>query len=115
MNTNINNQKKPSWSNMNTLSVMQNSGSRVPIDISRKPKPKGEVFIIAERCKECFLCIEFCPKKVLELSDEFNKKGYKPPRVAKEKEHDCIACHFCEDLCPELAIFIKEKVVGNKQ
>lgn len=82
--------------------------TRVPIDLQRKTQPEGEVVIIPERCKECSMCIEFCPKDVLEVSDEFNRKGYKPPRVSKGKEHACVACFFCEEVCPELAIFIRE-------
>jgi len=62
----------------------------------------GQVHIIKDRCKGCGFCVEFCPKKVLELSDEFNARGYHPPRV---KSPTCINCHLCELLCPEFAIW----------
>ena len=43
---------------------------------------------------------------MLELSDRYNFKGYHPPTVvALEK---CYACHLCELLCPEFAIWIQE-------
>jgi 2-oxoglutarate ferredoxin oxidoreductase subunit delta len=45
----------------------------------------------------------------LELSDEFNIKGYHPPFI--KNEDDCIYCQLCETICPEFSIFvtIKEK------
>ena len=37
---------------------------------------KGSVQIVAERCKACGFCVEFCPTHVLALSSAFNAKGY---------------------------------------
>ena len=37
------------------------------------------------------------------MSDEFNVKGYHPPRVTDESL--CVNCNLCEMLCPEFAIF----------
>ena len=50
----------------------------------------------ARFCKGCGICVEFCPKKVLEL-DELKK--IKVARAA-----DCIACRQCELRCPDYAI-----------
>ncbi len=47
-------------------------------------------------CKGCGICVEFCPKKVLEL-DEMQKI-----RVANAAA--CIACGQCELRCPDYAI-----------
>ncbi len=72
--------------------------------------PRGEVYLIEDRCKGCGLCIEFCPKHVLVVSDRFNKKGYHPPELVEEEPLNvCINCGFCERICPEFAIFVKEK------
>ena len=67
--------------------------------------PLGEIYIIKDRCKGCNLCIEFCPKDVLEESEEFNKKGYHPPKVGEGKENACVNCGFCNLICPEFAIY----------
>ena len=55
-------------------------------------------------CKGCNLCVDFCPKGVLIVSDKINKQGYYVPEASKEDE--CLGCRFCELLCPEFAIII---------
>jgi 2-oxoglutarate ferredoxin oxidoreductase subunit delta len=65
---------------------------------------KGKIHILKERCKGCGFCVEYCPKDVLEMSDEFNIKGYHPPFVKDEDK--CLYCQLCETICPEFAIFV---------
>ena len=57
---------------------------RVPLDAEKREVVIGKVNVIDYRCKGCNYCIEFCPNDVLEESDEFNEKGYYPPRVKHE-------------------------------
>jgi len=76
---------------------------RTPLDHDRVKIPHGEVHIIVDRCKGCGFCVEYCPKEVLVLSKEFNKKGYHPPLVVKEGE--CVNCNLCEMICPDFAIY----------
>ncbi len=72
--------------------------------------PRGTVYLVEDRCKGCGLCVEFCPKDVLVMSDRFNKKGYHPPELMEEPPLKvCIDCGFCERICPEFAIFVKKK------
>ena len=71
---------------------------RVPLDAQEIQVAKGMVCIIDDRCKGCGYCIEFCPKDILEFSDQFNRKGYHPPVVTKPDE--CVNCHYCEIICP---------------
>jgi 2-oxoglutarate ferredoxin oxidoreductase subunit delta len=76
---------------------------RKPLDSDDIKIPHGEVLIIKDRCKGCGFCVEYCPKDVLALSEEFNRKGYHPPEVVKTDE--CVNCNLCEMICPDFAIF----------
>lgn len=82
--------------------------SRAPLDASRVTVPRGQVYVIPGRCKECRFCVEFCPMDVLVLSAEANAKGYRYPVVAPGKEDACVHCEFCSLVCPEYAIFTLE-------
>lgn len=64
---------------------------------------RGRVFIIEERCKGCRFCVEFCPHKVLAVSERYNAKGYRLPCVVDEEA--CTHCGLCEMICPEFAIY----------
>jgi len=76
-----------------------------------KPK-KGDIHIVTDRCKGCAFCVEYCPHDVLEMSEEFNVKGYHPPYV--KVEEDCIYCQLCETICPEFAIYVTVKEEEEK-
>jgi 2-oxoglutarate ferredoxin oxidoreductase subunit delta len=76
---------------------------RTPLDDATVGKVRGEVEIVVERCKGCAFCVEYCPRGVLAMSKEFNRKGYHPPLVLRAGE--CLNCNLCEMICPEFAIF----------
>ena len=80
---------------------------RKPLDAEKIKVPKAEVHIIKDWCKGCGFCIEFCPREVLEVSEEFNQRGVHPPKVKDESK--CALCGFCEAVCPDFAIFSVEK------
>ena len=84
---------------------------REPLDTDKLNLPRGEVTIIRERCKGCGFCVDYCPRDVLELSHEYNAKGYHPPFMAQPER--CVNCDLCEMICPEFAIFctLKEEAV----
>ena len=82
---------------------------RKPLDFDQVKVPHGDVHIVIDRCKGCGFCVEYCPKDVLVMSDEFNAKGYHPPKVVKSGE--CVNCNLCEMICPDFAIFSVEMAV----
>jgi 2-oxoglutarate ferredoxin oxidoreductase subunit delta len=65
-----------------------------------------EHIVDSERCKGCGLCINFCPKNVLELTRKVNAKGHFP--VHQARPEDCIHCTICCIMCPDVAIQIVE-------
>ena len=62
--------------------------------------------IDTDRCKGCSLCVEVCPKHVLEISGEVNLRGYFPAYQARPE--DCIHCSVCCIMCPDVAITISK-------
>jgi 2-oxoglutarate ferredoxin oxidoreductase subunit delta len=59
-----------------------------------------------EICKVCGLCINVCPKNVLELNkDKLNSKGHHPIEAARPD--DCIGCAFCATMCPDCVITVE--------
>ena len=80
---------------------------RKPLNIEKVKRPKAEIHIIKNQCKGCGFCIHFCPKKVLDESEEINERGVHPPRVVDESK--CVLCSFCTSVCPDFAIFVVEK------
>lgn len=51
-----------------------------------------------ERCKECGLCVHYCPKKAIAFSLETNSRGCHFVVVDETK---CVACGFCYITCPD--------------
>ncbi|MDR3348806.1 MAG: 4Fe-4S binding protein [Acidaminococcales bacterium] len=56
--------------------------------------------IIEARCKGCGICVAFCPKQVLGISEI--------EKVQIVNGAACIACRQCETRCPDFAIFVAE-------
>lgn len=60
-----------------------------------------------DRCKGCGLCVEACPKKILEIAkDLINKKGHNPARITNQEA--CIGCAFCATMCPDCVITVEK-------
>ncbi len=75
---------------------------RTPLDAARIIRPTGRVRVETSWCKGCRFCVEYCPRHVLELSTDFNARGYHYPTVRHPDA--CVDCKLCERLCPEFAI-----------
>ena len=66
-----------------------------------------KVLIKPERCKQCALCIDVCPKKAISFSQDINSTGYRFTMINQEI---CIACGMCYITCPD-GVY---KVLGNE-
>jgi len=73
--------------------------------MAKREKGKSKVTVYPDWCKGCGICVEFCPVKVLELSDQ--------GKAVVTHEEDCIRCGFCELHCPDFAIIVKDKEEGE--
>lgn len=60
-----------------------------------------EIVIRYARCKECGICIAFCPQKVL-VAGEDDK-----PMITSLVS--CSGCKICEYRCPDLAVSVWRK------
>ena len=57
-------------------------------------------------CKGCGLCVTACPKKIVELTNKLNAKGYHPAGVTDQEK--CISCGFCATMCPDCVITVEK-------
>lgn len=71
------------------------------------------VVVDARYCKGCGICVHFCPKHALAISEKVNSRGYYPPYVVNAGE--CTYCRQCELFCPDFAIFIVEEEQGGNE
>ena len=69
------------------------------------------ISIDSEACKGCGLCIFYCPKEVLRVSEKRNEKGYDV--IEAYKPENCVDCRLCEISCPDLAIYVENKKSAN--
>jgi len=63
---------------------------------------KGYIEIDQDLCKGCEICIWFCPKNAISLSDKLNPNGYLTASFNDGGE--CTGCAICAVVCPEVAI-----------
>ncbi len=57
-------------------------------------------------CKGCGICVEFCPRKVLELDEQ--------EKARAARKEDCAVCFLCEMRCPDLAIKVISEELEEK-
>jgi 2-oxoglutarate ferredoxin oxidoreductase subunit delta len=83
-------EKKQSFNNYNTQFLKAEIGM------------KGYIEINQGLCKGCEICISFCPKGIIILSDKLNAGGYLT--VVLNDNGECTGCAICAVVCPEVAI-----------
>lgn len=62
--------------------------------------------ILQERCKGCGLCVEFCPKGIIQFSKKRNLQGYRVVEITEREK--CNHCGICYLMCPEVVFVIEE-------
>ncbi len=62
----------------------------------------GRIVLNRDRCKACYICVDSCPKKVLEVDEEVNILGYYPAKF--NGNENCSGCAVCARVCPDMAI-----------
>lgn len=67
----------------------------------------AKVIFLQERCKGCSFCVEFCPKKIIKMSEELNIQGYNFAMIPESDMDKCTACSICALMCPEVLIEVK--------
>ena len=67
----------------------------------------NKLWIDERYCKGCLICIDVCPAKAIQPSEELNSKGYRLP--AEENMALCKACQMCVVMCPDFAIAVSEE------
>ena len=67
----------------------------------------AKIIVDENVCKGCALCVNTCPKKIIELAaDTLNKKGHHPARMTDQEK--CIACAMCAVMCPDTVIKVEK-------
>jgi 2-oxoglutarate ferredoxin oxidoreductase subunit delta len=66
-----------------------------------------------DRCKGCELCVGFCARGCLGMSDELNAIGYRYAKLVNPEK--CTGCGLCADMCPDtvIRVFRKTKKVKS--
>jgi 2-oxoglutarate ferredoxin oxidoreductase subunit delta len=67
---------------------------------------QAPVVVNEDLCTACGICIQVCPKNVLELVEDLHVWTGSMCKV--QRPEDCIRCKFCENACPHFAIDVAD-------
>jgi 2-oxoglutarate ferredoxin oxidoreductase subunit delta len=71
------------------------------------PHKEYDIDIYRAWCKQCGLCVAFCPRECLALDEEGAPVVVKPER--------CTGCGWCELHCPDFAISVRERLAEKPE
>jgi 2-oxoglutarate ferredoxin oxidoreductase subunit delta len=78
----------------------------------------SRIVVNQDRCKGCGLCTLVCPHDLVQISETFNVKGYRPTAFV-DPDGQCIGCANCATMCPDVAIAVyrtsKRQTVSHKE
>ena len=58
-------------------------------------------------CKGCGLCVDACPRGIIELDPaRITAKGYHPARIKDGEQGRCTGCGTCYLVCPDVAMTV---------
>ena len=86
--------------------MTKNIGIVAILTQSRGETVMYNIWIDHNLCDGCGVCVSICPRKVLSISKEINKRGISPAIVTSLER--CTGCNLCELSCPQLAIYIEK-------
>lgn len=67
----------------------------------------AKVTFKTDSCKGCGLCVQACPKQILQIAKgKINAKGHSPAEMTDESK--CIGCAFCATMCPDCIIKVEK-------
>jgi 2-oxoglutarate ferredoxin oxidoreductase subunit delta len=66
---------------------------------AKRSQPRGRVIVFSKWCKQCGLCVAFCPRHVLGQAEDGS--------VVVVNPDECTACSWCELHCPDFAITVR--------
>ena len=78
----------------------------------------AKITIDREKCKGCLLCISFCPKGLITIDKDLNRRGAKPVKFSRQanlnkggippkagtETSECLGCAMCAIICPDFCI-----------
>lgn len=62
-----------------------------------------KIIIDTEKCKNCGICMEICPNKLIRVSSMLNSTGCATAEF-NDPDGKCTGCTMCAISCPEIAI-----------
>ena len=77
------------------------------LEVRTEARVLAKIFIDKRLCKGCGICVEFCPRKVLEVGSDMDERGFHMPEA--KRAEDCSLCGLCELCCPDFAICAREE------